>query len=56
MRNEIATKNLKFTMLLPRRRSLVIGLDRAVIICGGMNLGIDFTGGTMMTYRDASGL
>ena len=41
------SKNLKFTILLPAA-VLVIGLIVG-IICGGMNLGIDFTGGTMMT-------
>ena len=40
------SKNLKFTILLPAA-VLVIGLIVG-IICG-MNLGIDFTGGTMMT-------
>ena len=41
------SKNLKFTILLPAA-VLVIGLIVG-IICGGMNLGMDFTGGTMMT-------
>ena len=36
------SKNLKFTILLPAA-VLVIGLIVG-IICGGMNLGIDFTG------------
>ena len=43
------SKNLKFTILLPAA-VLVIGLIVG-IICGGMNLGIDFTGGTMMTIH-----
>ena len=43
------SKNLKFTILLPAA-VLVIGLIVG-IICGGMNLGIDFTGGTIMTYN-----
>ena len=41
------SKNLKFTILLPAA-VLVIGLIVG-IICGGMNLGIAFPGGTMMT-------
>ena len=43
------SKNLKFTILLPAA-VLVIGLIVG-IICGGMNLGIDFTGGTIMTHN-----
>ncbi len=41
------TKNFKFTVLVPAViivAGIIVGL-----ICGGMNLGIDFTGGTLMT-------
>ena len=41
------SKKFKFTVLVPALiivAGLVVGM-----ICGGMNLGIDFTGGTMMT-------
>ncbi len=41
------SKNFKFTVLVPALivlAGIVVG-----IACGGMNLGIDFTGGTMMT-------
>ena len=41
------SKNFKFMILVPAviiLAGIIVG-----IACGGMNLGIDFTGGTMMT-------
>ena len=43
------SKSFKFTVLVP---ALIIIAGIVVgVICGGMNLGIDFTGGTMMTIE-----
>ena len=42
------TKNFKFMILVPA--VIILAGILVGIACGGMNLGIDFTGGTLMTY------
>ena len=48
MKNFAFTKFFKFAIALPI--AIVVAAVIVLIACGGFNLGIDFTGGTMMTF------
>ncbi len=48
MKNFSFSKNFKYSICLPAL--IIVAAIVVMAICGGFNLGIDFTGGTMMTF------